>query len=152
VARDPIPTWFFVHTIVRKDDKFLLIHERKHGETWYLPAGRVNPSERLDKAAIRETLEESGVPVVLDGILRIEHQAMKSYTRVNTIFVAHPAADVAPISEPNEDALEARYFTLAEMLQLPLREYSVLQLLHLVEKGAPIFPLSVLSTEAFSSF
>jgi ADP-ribose pyrophosphatase YjhB (NUDIX family) len=152
MARDPIPTWFFVHTIVRKDDKFLLIHERKHGETWYLPAGRVNPSERLDKAAIRETLEESGVPVVLDGILRIEHQAMKSYTRVNTIFVAHPAADIAPINEPNEDALEARYFTLAEMLQLPLREYSVLQLLNLVEKGAPIFPLSVLSTEAFSSF
>src|SRR5688572_15561915 len=151
MAREPIPTWFFVHTIVRKDDKFLLIHERKHGETWYLPAGRVNPSERLDKAAIRETLEESGVPVVLDGILRIEHQAMKSYTRVNTIFVAHPAANIEPISEPNEDALEARYFTLAEMLQLPLREYSVLQLLNLVEKGAPIFPLSVLSTEAFSS-
>ena len=152
MARDPIPTWFFVHTIVRKDDKFLLVHEKKHGQTWYLPAGRVKPTERLDKAAIRETLEESGVPVLLDGILQIEHLAMKSYTRVNTIFVAHPADETPPISEPNEHALEARYFTIAEMPQLPLRDFGIVQLLDSVQKGAPIFPLSVLSTDAFSSF
>lgn len=150
MAREPIPTWFFVHTIVRKDDKFLLIHERKHGQTWYLPAGRVDPCERLDKAAVRETLEESGVKVVLDGILAIEHLALKTYTRVNTIFVAHPTDDTPPISEPNEHALEARYFTIAEIPELLLRDFGIIRLLDLVEKGATVYPLNILSTEAIS--
>jgi hypothetical protein len=35
MAREPLPTWFFVLVVVRKDDKFLLIQEQKHNQTWY---------------------------------------------------------------------------------------------------------------------
>jgi ADP-ribose pyrophosphatase YjhB (NUDIX family) len=152
MAREPLPTWFFVLVVVRKDDKFLLIQEKEHNQTWYLPAGRLKPAEALEKAAIRETLEESGVPIILDGIYRIEHTATKTVSRISTIYVAHPAADVAPISEPNEHALAARYFTVNEALQLPLRESNIIQLLHDIEQGATIHPLTVLSSEAYSGY
>jgi 8-oxo-dGTP pyrophosphatase MutT (NUDIX family) len=73
MPRDPIPTWYFALVVVRQGNRFLLVHERKHGQGWYLPAGRVESGETLTQAAVRETLEETGVPVVLDGVLRVEH-------------------------------------------------------------------------------
>ena len=56
MAREPIPTWYFVLVAVRRDDRFLLVHERQHGQMWYLPAGRVEEGEELLQAAHRETL------------------------------------------------------------------------------------------------
>jgi phosphatase NudJ len=69
MPRAPIPTWFFALVVVRQGDRFLLVHEAKHGQGWCVPAGRVEPGESLFDAAVRETLEETGVPVVLDGVL-----------------------------------------------------------------------------------
>lgn len=71
MAREPIPTYCFALVVVRLGRRFLLVHERKHGQGWYLPAGRVEPGESFEAAALRETLEESGVPVVLEGVLRV---------------------------------------------------------------------------------
>ena len=51
MPRDPIPTWFFALVVVRQGDRFLLVHEAKHGQDWYLPAGRVEPGESLTDAA-----------------------------------------------------------------------------------------------------
>ena len=47
MSRTPSATWFFALVVVRRGDRFLLVHERKHGQTWYLPAGRVEPGETL---------------------------------------------------------------------------------------------------------
>lgn len=148
MAREPIPTWFFVLTIVRKDDKFLLIHEKKHGQTWYLPAGRVEIRENLSDAAIRETLEESGVPIALEGVLRIEHTAMQTATRVSVIYVGHPIDDTPPISEANDHALEARWVTIEEASQLSLRSFGILDLFRELENGVAVHPLSVLVSVA----
>lgn len=41
MTRGPIPIWFFVLSVVRRADRFLLVHEYKHGQLWYFPAGRV---------------------------------------------------------------------------------------------------------------
>ncbi|MCA9712212.1 MAG: NUDIX domain-containing protein, partial [Myxococcales bacterium] len=71
MARVPLPTWTFALVVVRLGPRFLLVHERKHGGGWYLPAGRVEPGETIAAAAIRETREEAGIPIVLDGILRV---------------------------------------------------------------------------------
>ncbi|MEI8382948.1 MAG: NUDIX domain-containing protein, partial [Planctomycetota bacterium] len=57
LSREPIPTWFFVLVAVRHNNKYLLIHEAKHGQLWYFPAGRVEPGEDFIAAAKRETLE-----------------------------------------------------------------------------------------------
>src|SRR5436190_16271312 len=96
MPRDPIQTWFFAVVVVRKGDRFLLVHERKHGQLWYLPAGRAEAGESLPMAAVRETLEETGVPVRLTGVLRIEHSPSLGGARVRGLFLAEPVDDTPP--------------------------------------------------------
>jgi 8-oxo-dGTP pyrophosphatase MutT (NUDIX family) len=56
LAREPVPTRYFAVVAVRQGERFLLVHERKHGQIWYLPAGGAEPGETLANAARRETL------------------------------------------------------------------------------------------------
>ena len=148
MPREPIPTWFFALVVVRQDDCFLLVHEAKHGQGWCVPAGRVEPSETLFDAALRETLEETGVPVVLDGVLRVEHSPRPEGTaRVRVIFLAHPQANVPPKSVPDEESLEAKWFSLEEVHGLPLRGHDVLEILKYVSDGGLVHPLSFIAKE-----
>ena len=146
MAREAIASWFFAIVVVRRGDRFLFVHERKHGQTWYLPAGRVEPGETLTAAAVRETLEETGVPVVLDGLLRVEHSPGPP-TRVRVFFHAHAADDTAPKSVADEHSLAARWLTLAELKALPQRGAEALEIVAAVLAGAPVVPLTVLCAE-----
>lgn len=148
MVRDPIPTWYFSLVVVRLGRRFLLVQERKHGQTWYLPAGRVEPGESLAAAAVRETLEESGVRITLDGIVRVEHSPQSDGSaRCRVIFVGHPADDSPPKSEPDRETLGARWVTLDELDQLNLRGGEVRRLFERVASGAAVYPLDVLANE-----
>jgi 8-oxo-dGTP pyrophosphatase MutT (NUDIX family) len=149
MSREAIPTWFFVVVVVRKDDKFLLVHERKHEQKWYLPAGRIEPREDFIRAAERETLEESGVPVELDGILHIHHTPMfDGSARVRFIVTAHPVDDTPPKSEADEESLGAGWVTLDEIREIDLRGEDVWKICQAVANGAPVYPLNLISSEA----
>lgn len=68
-VRTPCPASRFPHLGPRARcraprPRSLLVHEARHGGGWYLPAGRVEMGETLVDAAVRETLEESGVRAV----------------------------------------------------------------------------------------
>lgn len=147
MSREAIPTFFFVLVVVRLGHRFLLVHEKKHDETWYLPAGRVEVGESLVQAAKRETLEETGVPIVLEGILRFEHTTYMDAVRIRVVFVARPKDDTPPISEPNEHALEAQWVSLDELSSFNLRGYDVEQIFEYVSEGAAIYPLDILTYE-----
>jgi phosphatase NudJ len=147
MAREPIATWFFALVIVRRGDEFLLVHESKHGQLWYLPAGRVEPGETLTDAAVRETLEETGVPIALDGLFRLEHTPGAGFSRVRVIFVGHPIDDTPPRQTPNEHSLEAAWVRLADLYRYALRGDDVRYYLETLTAGAPICPLSVLGRE-----
>src|SRR5512135_242905 len=134
--RTPVPTWFFAVVIVRKGDRFLLVHERKHGQLWYLPAGRVEPGESFFDAAVRETLEETGVPVRLDGLLRIEHSPSPTGSmRCRVLFTASPIDDRPPRTVPDEESLGAAWVTLADLDHYPLRGQEVRDILRYVAGG-----------------
>lgn len=147
MPRAPIPTWCFALVVARHEGRFLLVQERKHEQLWYVPAGRVEIGETFAEGAIRETFEESGVRVVLEGILRIEHTPMQGGARLRVIFVAHPAADPTTKPEPDEHSLGAGWFTIAEARELPLRGTDVIDLFEAVDAGAPIYPRSLLTFE-----
>ncbi|MCA9661297.1 MAG: NUDIX hydrolase [Myxococcales bacterium] len=144
------PTVFIALAIVRLGRRFLIVHERKHGQRWYLPAGRVDPGETLVEAARRETLEEAGIPIVVDGIVRIEHTPLADCSRVRGIFVAHPADDTPPKSTPDRHSQAAAWVTLDELddaARYPMRGAEVRALFEYVSAGAPIYPLSLLTCE-----
>jgi phosphatase NudJ len=147
MPRDPIPTWCFALTVVRRGDQFLIVHERKHGQHWYLPAGRVEPGETFGEAAIRETREEAGIAIVLEGIVRIEHSPRQDGARLRVVFVASPADDRPAKSQPDAESLGAAWVTLPELAGYSLRGEEVRELFAHVAAGAPIYPLSVLAAE-----
>jgi phosphatase NudJ len=147
MAREAIPTWFYSLVVVRDGDRFLVVREAKHGQTWYLPAGRAEPGETLVAAAHRETLEETGVRIVLDGILKIQHTPDLRSARVRAIFLAYPAGDPTPRTTPNEHSLEARWVTRQELATLPLRGPEVLEIFDWVAGGATVHPLDLIGRE-----
>src|SRR5262245_34096553 len=120
MSRTPVPTWYFSLVVVRRGHRFLLTRERKYGSSWSIPGGRVEPGESLGDAAIREVLEETGVPITLDGILRVEHSPSSSGARVRVIYAGSPLDDTAPKTSADEESLGAAYLTLDEIAKLPL--------------------------------
>jgi phosphatase NudJ len=147
MARPPLPTWYFALVVVRLGHRFLLTQEKKYGSTWSIPGGRVEPGETLADAAIREVLEETGVPVQLDGILRVEHTPSESTARMRVIFTGYPRDDTPPKTTADEESLGARYFTLDELHALPLRGAEVRALLESVAGGGQVYPLDLLGPE-----
>lgn len=147
MPRRPVPTWFFAIIIVRRDDRFLLTKERKHGQRWYFPGGRVEMGETIVQAAHRETLEEAGISIVLDGIYRIEHSVAPDSARMRVLFSARPRDDTPPKSQPDDESLGAGWFRLDELDTLALRGLEVAQMLRWVSAGAPVYPMSLLTHE-----
>ena len=85
MARPPLEMHAFALVVVRLGRRVLLVREREHGGGWYMPAGRVEPGESLEDAAVRETLEEAGVPVTLDGVIRVEYTPLTGAARLRVI-------------------------------------------------------------------
>jgi 8-oxo-dGTP pyrophosphatase MutT (NUDIX family) len=146
VSKLPIPSWYFVLVVVRKEQQFLVVRERKHGQLWYLPAGRVELGESFAEAAVRETREEAGIIPVLDGIIAIQHTPTAAESRVRVIFSAHPADDRPPKSVPDEESLEARWVTRSALTALPLRSTEVVYWFDRASSH-PIHPLNLLGDE-----
>ena len=139
----------FSIVVVRYGRRFLMVRERKHGQKWYLPAGRLEHGETFQQGAIRETREESGLNVVLEGVLRIEitPPLQGPYYRQRVIFVARPSDDMAPKTQADEETLGAAWFTLEEARSLPLRGQEVISLFEYIERGESIYPLQVITYE-----
>ncbi len=147
MPRDPIPTWCFALVVVRRGDRFLLVHERKHGQLWYLPAGRVEFGESFMAAARRETLEEAGIPIRLTGVIRVEHSPFERGARMRVVFLAEPADDAPPKTVADDESLGAEWVSLAELERYPLRGEEVRDLFEYVASGGPVSPLSILQHE-----
>jgi phosphatase NudJ len=149
-SREPIPTWFFVLVVVHDGDKFLLVQENLDDNPWYLPAGRVEPGEGLVEAVEREVMEEGGVPVVAENVIRIDHTPFpEGLSRVRVYFTARPVGDTAPKTGPDEHSQRAGWFTLDQVKKLPLRGDEAYVLCQYVDAGAPLYPLDVLGVEDF---
>lgn len=147
MARTPTPTWYFALAVVRLGHRFLLTQERKYGGTWSIPGGRVEPGETMTAACVREVLEETGIPVRLDGIYRVEHAANGATSRIRVIFAATPCDDTPPKSEPDEESLQAAWLTLEEIRARSLRGADLHAFLERVADGLPVTPLGLLADE-----
>ncbi len=150
MSRAPIPTWYFALVVVRRGQRFLLTQERKYGSTWSIPGGRVEPGETLVTAAIREVHEETGVPIRVDGILRVEHSPKDSNVRMRVLFTGTPIDDTPPKTTADDESLGAAWLTLDEIRAKKLRGAELGALLESVESGRQVYPLDLLGNEELS--
>lgn len=82
-----------VATIVESDGRFLLVEEMADGlRVFNQPAGHVELGESLSRAAVRETLEETGWHVELTHLLGIAlyKAPANGITYYRTTFIAKP--------------------------------------------------------------
>ena len=146
MARHPIPTWFYVLVAARKGKKWLLVQEQDR--SWYLPAGQVEPGEILEAAAQRETREEAGLAIKLDGVVRVEHSPLPDgIARCRVIFLGHPIGGKRIKRIPDRESLRAAWFSLSEIAALDLRSPDALELLTYLSGNPPIAPMSILTDE-----
>ena len=147
MTKRPVPTWCFALVVVRRGNQFLIVQEAKHQQRWYLPAGRLEPGETFEEAALRETWEEAGLPVVLKGVIRIEHSVREDAARQRVIFLAEPMGEASPKGTPDHDSLQAKWVTLDELQDYPLRGGEVTRLFQYLDAGGAVYPLGLLQPE-----
>lgn len=83
--------------------ELLLVRGPRRG--WEMPGGQVEEGESLSAAAVRETLEESGVEIEIVRFCGIFQNVKGSIC--NTLFLGRPIGG-APV--PTEESLESGFF------------------------------------------
>lgn len=84
-----------VATVVEDRGRFLLVEEEVGGRLVFnQPAGHLEPDESLPQAALRETLEETGWQIELQGVVSIGLYTAPAngVTYARTTFFARPLA------------------------------------------------------------
>jgi ADP-ribose pyrophosphatase YjhB (NUDIX family) len=101
-----------VGVLVRTDEGVLLVKRRfePYKGKWVVPSGFIEYDEDLRGAAVRETLEETGLEVELTGL----HAAESCFDdpRGNTILVLFNGRITGGTLEPGDDADGAAFFPL----------------------------------------
>lgn len=119
--------------VVRRTDEGLqaaLIH-RPHRSDWSLPKGKLEPDESFEEAAVRETVEETGLTVRLIELLGTsEYEHRSGNVKVvafylaefeSGTFIANAEADDLRWCAVEEAAVLATFARDAELVRIGIR-------------------------------
>lgn len=104
-----------VNTAVIKDDKILLT-QRDDFRIWCLPGGRVEDSETVGQAALRETFEETGLKVQLTGVIGI-YSILITSTWVSLIIAFKAEVIGGELTAQPGEVVDLRWFAQNEVPQ-----------------------------------
>lgn len=110
--RNPTPT---VDVIIYDPPRGVLLIERANPPAgWALPGGFVDEGERVETAAIREAKEETGLDVVLTGLLGVYSDPARDPRKhtLSAVFIGQ-AMDPSAF-QAGDDAGAARFFPLGQ--------------------------------------
>ena len=106
--KNPIPTVDVI--IFSPPDNIVLIERKNYPKGWALPGGFVDHGERTEYAAIREAKEETGLEVVLTGLLGVYSDPFRD-PRLHALSIVYMAYAIDCESiRAGDDALEASFF------------------------------------------
>lgn len=129
----------------------LLLCQEFGDQGFWTPGGAVEKGETLEAAAIRETMEEAGMDVVIKGILNINYVPRilrngVAAVQLRAIFYAEPAdLTQLPKSIPDFESVGAAWCShesIMSSLKLRGREPQVWS--EYLQRGGTIYPLSLL--------
>lgn len=114
--RNPLPT---VDVIIYDPERGVVLIERNNPPFgWALPGGFVDYGETLEHAAVREAKEETGLEVVLTGLVGVYSDPERD-KRQHTISVTYCAVTRNPDAlEAGDDAGKAKFFALDNLPDL----------------------------------
>jgi len=97
-------------TLVEERGRVVLVRRKAEPRAgyWCLPAGYVEADESAEEAAIRETREEAGLEVELDGLLGVYSYGDELHRR--GVLILYSAHVVGGALQAGDDALEAAFF------------------------------------------
>ncbi|WP_019632466.1 NUDIX hydrolase [Actinomadura atramentaria] len=104
------------YALVTREDKVLMV---RNADTWSLPGGRRESGETFADAAVRETLEETGLKVRAGGVVSVSEQ----HGAVHDLFIVFEgscvdSAAAAQTPEDDPDVREVAWVPLAEASSL----------------------------------
>jgi 8-oxo-dGTP diphosphatase len=97
------------------NQKIAVIH-RPHREDWSFPKGKIDAPESAPAAAVRETLEETGLHVVLHQSLSPQEYVFDNLPK--TVFYWRARLVKPPVFVPNEEADQLVWVSLKAALKL----------------------------------
>ncbi|GAQ17299.1 nucleoside triphosphate pyrophosphohydrolase [Oceanobacillus picturae] len=97
--------------VINENQEILLIKGPRRG--WEMPGGQVEEGESLKEAAIRETMEESGIEVEITRFCGMFQNVERSIC--NTLFLARPIGG-KPTTSP--ESLEVGFFPIEQALEM----------------------------------
>jgi len=97
------------------NQKIAVIH-RPHREDWSFPKGKIDAPESAPAAAVRETLEETGLHVVLHQSLTPQEYIFDNLPK--TVFYWRARLVKPPVFVPNEEADKLVWVSLKAALKL----------------------------------
>jgi 8-oxo-dGTP diphosphatase len=97
------------------NQKIAVIH-RPHREDWSFPKGKIDAPESAPAAAVRETLEETGLHVVLHQSLTPQEYIFDNLPK--TVFYWRARLVKPPVFVPNEEADQLVWVSLKSALKL----------------------------------
>lgn len=139
---------------------YLLCQEFANQGFW-CPGGAIDENESVTAAAIRETIEETGIHIDLKGILSFEYHSCGQYqydnkylVRLRIVFYAEPTMEdlyKLPKSIPDFESVGASWCSIEDINNgLRLRGDEPKTWINYIHQGGQIYPLSILQEKGKS--
>ncbi len=79
----------------------MVCNRRASGLSWSLPGGSREPGETLEETVVRETREETGLEIVVEGVVAVGERLRNSHVLIAT-FLARVVAGEAALQNDEE--------------------------------------------------
>jgi 8-oxo-dGTP pyrophosphatase MutT (NUDIX family) len=137
--------FFYVMVVVEHEGRFLMVQE--NDQSWFLPAGAIEPPEELGSAVMRDAWQEGGVMVKPTSLLKVEYRWYPGERGITAWWRftvrAQPKGELEAKRVADAYSLRAGWFTLKEVETMKLRSEEILEVLRDVARGAPELPLPI---------